>query len=142
MIRHLLASLRFYRRSHLGVLLGSLLAAAVLTGSLLVGDSVEDLLGVVPGDGSVTQAITLSPRFSSTASAGLSRRGVDAMANGRGPVRLVLKHRHDRLGHTLFGEMTEWPIVRHWKCRVLGNRDRGFESPSLRSSLASTLSGR
>ena len=34
---------------------------------------------------------------------------------------------------SVFGEMTEWPIVRHWKCRVLGNRDRGFESPSLRS---------
>ena len=32
------------------------------------------------------------------------------------------------------GEMTERPIVRHWKCRVLRNRDRGFESPSLRLS--------
>src|ERR1700677_605081 len=32
------------------------------------------------------------------------------------------------------GEMTERPIVRHWKCRVLGNRYRGFESPSLRFS--------
>src|ERR1700730_14022823 len=31
--------------------------------------------------------------------------------------------------------MTERPIVRHWKCRVLGNRYRGFESPSLRFSL-------
>ncbi len=31
------------------------------------------------------------------------------------------------------GEVTEWPIVRHWKCRVLGNWDRGFESPPLRS---------
>ncbi|MCF7849803.1 MAG: ABC transporter permease, partial [Kiritimatiellales bacterium] len=36
----ILNSLRFYWRSHLGVLLGTVLAAAVLTGSLLVGDSV------------------------------------------------------------------------------------------------------
>jgi len=44
MIRHLLASLRFYWRSHLGVLFGAVLAAAVLTGSLLVGDSVDGSL--------------------------------------------------------------------------------------------------
>ena len=31
--------------------------------------------------------------------------------------------------------MTEWPIVQHWKCCVLGNWDRGFESPPLRISL-------
>ena len=37
------------------------------------------------------------------------------------------------------GEVTEWPIVRHWKCRVLGNRDRGFESPPLRLFLRSLL---
>ncbi|MCU0858464.1 MAG: ABC transporter permease, partial [Pontiellaceae bacterium] len=37
-------SLRFYWRSHLGVLLGTILAAAVLTGSLLVGDSVDGSL--------------------------------------------------------------------------------------------------
>lgn len=44
MIRLLWSSLRFYRRTHLGVLLGAALAAAVLTGSLLVGDSVDGTL--------------------------------------------------------------------------------------------------
>jgi putative ABC transport system permease protein len=44
MIRLLLSSLRFYWRSHLGVLLGTVLAAVVLTGSLLVGDSVDGSL--------------------------------------------------------------------------------------------------
>ena len=39
-----LNSLWFYRRVHLGVLLGTVLAAAVLTGSLLVGDSVDGSL--------------------------------------------------------------------------------------------------
>ena len=36
---------------------------------------------------------------------------------------------------TGFAELTEAsgrPILQHWKCRVLRNRDRGFESPSLR----------
>jgi ABC-type lipoprotein release transport system permease subunit len=36
-----LRSLRFYWRAHLGVLTGALLASAVLTGALLVGDSVD-----------------------------------------------------------------------------------------------------
>lgn len=40
----LLQSLLFYWRNHLGVLLGTLLATAVLTGSLLVGDSVDGSL--------------------------------------------------------------------------------------------------
>ena len=44
MIRFLSASARFYWRSHLGVLFGALLASAVLTGSLLVGDSVDGSL--------------------------------------------------------------------------------------------------
>jgi len=44
MIRLLLSGLRFYWRAHLGVLLGTVLAAAVLTGSLLVGDSVDGSL--------------------------------------------------------------------------------------------------
>jgi hypothetical protein len=30
------------------------------------------------------------------------------------------------------GEVTEWPIVRHWKCRVGVKPHRGFESPPLR----------
>ncbi|MFA6174812.1 MAG: hypothetical protein WC701_14210, partial [Kiritimatiellales bacterium] len=44
MTKLLLKSLRFYWRTHLGVLLGIVLAAAVLTGSLLVGDSVNGSL--------------------------------------------------------------------------------------------------
>jgi ABC-type lipoprotein release transport system permease subunit len=44
MTKLLLNSLRFYWRTHLGVLLGTVLAAAVLTGSLLVGDSVKGSL--------------------------------------------------------------------------------------------------
>ncbi|MDD5349398.1 MAG: hypothetical protein PHQ12_04225 [Chthoniobacteraceae bacterium] len=39
--RYLLRSLVFYRRTHWGVALGALLAAAILTGSLGVGDSVR-----------------------------------------------------------------------------------------------------
>ena len=39
--RYLLRSLFFYRRTHLGVCVGALLAAAILTGSLGVGDSVR-----------------------------------------------------------------------------------------------------
>jgi hypothetical protein len=31
-----------------------------------------------------------------------------------------------------FGEVTEWPIVRHWKCRVGVKPHRGFESRPLR----------
>ena len=30
------------------------------------------------------------------------------------------------------GEVTEWPIVRHWKCRVGVKPHRGFESRPLR----------
>ncbi len=37
----ILSSLRFYWRTHLGVLAGAMLASAVLTGALLVGDSVD-----------------------------------------------------------------------------------------------------
>lgn len=32
------------------------------------------------------------------------------------------------------GEVTERPIVRHWKCRVGVKPHRGFESPPLRFS--------
>ena len=43
-VRYLLRNLLFYRRTHAGVLLGALLAAAILTGSLAVGDSVRHSL--------------------------------------------------------------------------------------------------
>ena len=41
MFRLALQSLRFYWRPNLGVFAGTLLASAVLTGALLVGDSVD-----------------------------------------------------------------------------------------------------
>src|SRR5215212_11858824 len=46
MKRHtlILRSVRYYWRTHLGVILGSALATVVLTGSLLVGDSVKATL--------------------------------------------------------------------------------------------------
>src|SRR5215210_1012564 len=46
MKRHtlILRSVRHYWRTHLGVILGSTLATMVLTGSLLVGDSVKATL--------------------------------------------------------------------------------------------------
>ena len=44
MIRLLLSSLRFYRKIHVGILCAAALASAVLTGSLLVGDSVDGTL--------------------------------------------------------------------------------------------------
>lgn len=39
--RFILSSARHYWRGHLGLLLGAFLASAVLSGSLLVGDSVR-----------------------------------------------------------------------------------------------------
>jgi hypothetical protein len=35
-------------------------------------------------------------------------------------------------GRPISGEVTERPIVRHWKCRVGVKPHRGFESPPLR----------
>ena len=44
-VRRLVAqSIRHYWRTHLGVILGSALAALVLTGALMVGDSVKATL--------------------------------------------------------------------------------------------------
>jgi ABC-type lipoprotein release transport system permease subunit len=43
-IRYLLSSLRFHRRTHLGVALGAAVAATVLIGALMVGDSVRHSL--------------------------------------------------------------------------------------------------
>src|SRR5438105_8890972 len=40
----ILRSLRFHARSHLGVLIGAAIASAVLTGALLVGDSMRQSL--------------------------------------------------------------------------------------------------
>ena len=65
MIRFLISSLRFYRRSHIGVLLGTMLATAVLTGSLLVGDSMDGSLRKVALQrlGKVTHAMHTPNRF-------------------------------------------------------------------------------
>jgi ABC-type lipoprotein release transport system permease subunit len=77
--RHLLAGLRYYRRSHFGVLLGTLLAAAVLTGSLLVGDSVDGSLrkAALQRLGSIEYALYTPGRFFS---AGLADRNPGTVA--------------------------------------------------------------
>ncbi len=94
MIRILLSSLKFYWRSHLGVLLGSVLAAAVLTGSLLVGDSVEGSLRkfALQRLGSIQYAMHTPNRFfardlaekiSKEASAVLQLRGMAIAGEGQ-----------------------------------------------------------
>ena len=61
----ILRSLRFYWRTHLGVLAGVAVAGAVLTGSLVVGDSVRFTLKqlALARLGRVTQAMTLPEHF-------------------------------------------------------------------------------
>ena len=61
----ILRSLRFYWRTHLGVLAGVMVAGAVLTGSLVVGDSVRFTLKqlAIARLGRVTQALTLPEHF-------------------------------------------------------------------------------
>ena len=58
-------SLQFYWRTHLGVLAGVAVAAAVLTGSLAVGDSIRFTLRqlAIARLGSVTQALTTPEHF-------------------------------------------------------------------------------
>ena len=58
-------SLLFYWRTHLGVLAGVMLASAILTGALVVGDSVRFTLGqlALARLGHVTQALTLPEHF-------------------------------------------------------------------------------
>ncbi|MEI8288478.1 MAG: ABC transporter permease [Verrucomicrobiota bacterium] len=61
----ILRSLRFYWRAHLGVLLGTVLACAILTGSLVVGDSVRFSLRqlALARLGQTTLALTAGDRF-------------------------------------------------------------------------------
>ena len=61
----ILRSLRFYWRTHLGVLAGVAVTAAILTGSLVVGDSVRFTLKqlALARLGRVTQALTLPEHF-------------------------------------------------------------------------------
>uniref|UniRef100_UPI003565B319 ABC transporter permease n=1 Tax=Pontiella sp. TaxID=2837462 RepID=UPI003565B319 len=93
MIRLLLTSLRFYWRNHVGVLLGAALAAAVLTGSLLVGDSVDGSLRrfALQRLGGIGQAMhtpnrffaaSLAERLADDAAAVLQLRGM-AMTDDR-----------------------------------------------------------
>ena len=65
MITFILRSLRFYWRTHLGVLAGVAVTGAVLTGSLVVGDSVRFTLKqlAMARLGRVTQALTLPEHF-------------------------------------------------------------------------------
>ncbi|MEI6561219.1 MAG: FtsX-like permease family protein [Verrucomicrobiota bacterium] len=59
--RHILRSLVFYRRTHLGVFLGALLAAMILTGSLSVGDSVRQSLRQIALARLGTTSVALAP---------------------------------------------------------------------------------
>lgn len=63
--RYLLRSLVYYRRTHLGVFLGALLAAAILTGSLGVGDSVRQSLRTLALSrlGAITVALAPGEHF-------------------------------------------------------------------------------
>lgn len=72
MAKLLINSLRFYWRAHLGVLLGTVLAAAVLTGSLLVGDSVHGSLKkfALQRLGGIQYALYTPNRFFSSSLAG------------------------------------------------------------------------
>jgi ABC-type lipoprotein release transport system permease subunit len=90
MTKLLFNSLRFYWRSNLGVLLGTVLAAVVLTGSLLVGDSVKGSLRkfALQRLGGIEQAMytphrffskTLADKISGGCAAALQLRGI-AMA--------------------------------------------------------------
>jgi ABC-type lipoprotein release transport system permease subunit len=63
--RLLLDSIRHYWRTHLGVILGSALAALVLTGALMVGDSVKATLRAQAGArvGKIGEALLCGERF-------------------------------------------------------------------------------
>jgi ABC-type antimicrobial peptide transport system permease subunit len=64
-LRYIARSLAHYRRTHLGVLLGAALAAAILTGALAVGDSVRHSLARIAQAriGSVSTALVASEHF-------------------------------------------------------------------------------
>ena len=64
-LRLILASLRHHARAHVGTLLGAVVATAVLTGSLVVGDSVKRTLQNQAEQrlGYVQAAVELHDRF-------------------------------------------------------------------------------
>jgi len=86
MIRLFLSGLRFYWRSHFGVLLGTALAAAVLAGSLLVGDSVDGSLrkSALQRLGNIRHAISTPNRFFSSGLAAKVPGGAAALLQLRG----------------------------------------------------------
>jgi ABC-type lipoprotein release transport system permease subunit len=65
MLSLIASSLRYYWRTHLGVLAGALLASAVLTGGLLVGDSVDYSLRTFASQrlGDVQYAVNLRSQY-------------------------------------------------------------------------------
>jgi ABC-type antimicrobial peptide transport system permease subunit len=65
MIRLILQSLRHYRRRHLGLALGVAVSTAVITGALIVGDSMRYSLERIAARrlGQITHAITASERY-------------------------------------------------------------------------------
>ena len=76
-LRHLLRSVAHHRRMHAGLLMGTLLACAILTGALVMGDSVNQTLHdiAVARLGGVAHALDRGGRFfSDTLSASLTAK--------------------------------------------------------------------
>jgi ABC-type lipoprotein release transport system permease subunit len=86
MIKLFLSGLRFYWRAHTGVLLGTMLATMVLTGSLLVGDSVDGSLRTFALQrlGGIHSAMVAPNRFFSAALAGKLSNDAAAVLQLRG----------------------------------------------------------
>src|SRR6187399_64939 len=80
-------SLRFYWRTHLGVVLGTALAALVLTGALMVGDSVKATLRAQAEAriGKVGEAFVCGERFVPWSSDASKRPQVVARSFYAGP---------------------------------------------------------
>jgi len=80
--RLLISSLTFYRRANLGVVLGTMLATLVLTGALLVGDSVRYTLRHMAEArlGGVTHVLSAGDRFMRTALADELSQVIDGTA--------------------------------------------------------------
>lgn len=86
MIKLLVSSFRYYWKSHLGVFSGVVLASAVLTGSLLVGDSVDGSLRkfALQRLGGIRYAVSTPNRFFSKGLAGQVPGGGAAVLQLRG----------------------------------------------------------
>ncbi|MDA3893507.1 MAG: hypothetical protein PF517_17725, partial [Salinivirgaceae bacterium] len=64
-IQYIFRSLKYYKKQHLAILLGTILSTAILTGALVVGDSVKYSLNrlVEKRLGTVAFALQTSDRF-------------------------------------------------------------------------------